>query len=129
MPSIAQITGKLADNATTVAFTPTSAANGDSTEAAWTSLTQGTSLANRPVFTHRAQWNGPKTARRHTIKLVVPDADPVTGAVLSRQIFDLTITIPSTTTDIKTKDAQAIFRSLIGQTLLIDSLTQGYAAT
>lgn len=122
------ITAKLADGTTTATFSPMSAAAGDKTEAVWHASGLAQSLAARPVLTHSVQWNGPRTARRHHIKMVNPVAGP-DGVVTDRAIFDLTCTVPSALTDSKVADSFALFTSSLTAPVIKTSVVEGFAAS
>lgn len=126
---MAQITAIIAKDRsdTSVTFSPMSAAAGDKTEAVWHAQSLGTGIASRPVLTHAAQWNGPKTARRHHIKMVVPRV--VADQVTDRAIFDLTVTLPANLPDTVAEDAYALFSSAISSALVKTSLKEGFAAS
>lgn len=126
---MAQISAIIAKdrNDVSVTFSPMSAAAGDKTEAVWHAQSLGTGIASRPVLTHAVQWNGPKTARRHHVKMVFPRV--VADQVTDRAIFDLTITSPASLPDTAVEDAYALFTSAISGVLVKTSVKEGFAAS
>lgn len=126
MAQIAAIIAKDRSDAS-VTFSPMSAAAGDKTEAVWHAQSLGTGIASRPVLTHAVQWNGPKTARRHHVKMVVPRV--VADQVTDRAILDLTVTLPTNLPDTAVEDAFALFASAISGSLIKTSIKEGFAAS
>lgn len=127
MPQMVAIAAALAD-ATPVELSPMSAAAGDKTEAVWHATGQAQSLAARPVLTHSVQWNGPRTARRHHIKMVAPVTNQE-GVVTDRAIFDLTCTVPAALTDATVDNSFALFTSALVAPVIKTSIKEGFAAS
>lgn len=130
MPSMANIAAKNAA-AATVTFTALVPASGDKASALWRPESLGASPSLRPKLEARAQSNGPKTARRVEIVLVVPyvQTDVASGlaSVAASIPFRVEATVPSVVPDSVVADAVAYFQSIIGSALMGDTFKSGFA--
>lgn len=132
MPNLADITVKKNDGTTDIVYTGVVPSAGDKSPAIWRSNSVGTAQAHKPELLVSGQFNGPRTARRLTIKYFYPSL--VTGSdgrtsVSDRAIADVTVTLPQGMADTDINEFGSQFVNLLASSLGRSMVKSGYAAT
>lgn len=129
MALMADVTVKKNDGTTDVVYTAIVASAGDSSEARWSSNTSSTIRANRDVIAMSSTFNGPRTARRVTVKGSYPIRVTVNGAetVEHNVPMNFTVTLPVALTDAQAAEAVSQFINFLDAPLISGSIASGYA--
>lgn len=113
-----------------VTFVALQGANGQA-PAIWRADSLGGSPNLRPRFEFLTRPSGGKDARKAQLHLYVPwtSTNTTTGitSVVAQVPFHVDITLPTAVPDSTMADAVAFFASLMGQTLVKNSVKGGYA--
>jgi hypothetical protein len=129
MPNMANIVAKNAADAD-VTFNAISPSAGDKVPAQWRAEALGPVPLSRPRFEFTTQYNGQRNVRRANIYLTVPyaveQADGTTK-VVANVPFRVEASLPMGIPDTLVADGAAYLSSLLGSTLIQDSLKSGYA--
>lgn len=137
MPSLADITVKMANGTTDIIYNGLAASAGDGVAAVWrqdTGQPAGLPIGLRPMFKVWTQFNGPKTARQVKHSFVYPYAvqDSTTTlysardkVVIDNGVWTVPQGIPSTVIN----EACAQYSNLMGSALVKSMAQTGYAAT
>lgn len=132
MPQMANITVKKNDGTTDVTFTAVVPSAGDKSPAIWRNNGVGNAPAHRPEYSMASSYNGPKTARKVSIKLMYPIT--ATGAdgkvnVVDRAWYMGELIVPQTMSDADINELVSQSANLGASTLVKDSLKAGYSPT
>lgn len=132
MPQLDDITIKKANGTTDIVYTGVVPSSGEKSPAVWRSLSVGTAQAHKPELLVSSQYNGPRTARRVSIRYAYPTL--VTGSdgrttVSDRALADVTVTLPQNMADIDIDEFANQFVNLLASNLGRAQIKSGYAAT
>lgn len=128
MPSMANIVVKKADGTTDITYTALTPSAGDRVAAQWRENTAAVA-GHRPVVSARAQYNGPRDARKEVITAKYPYVDPVSGLVTATIPMSWEGTVPLSVPDTAIAEAIHQFTNLLASTLMRDSMKSGYMPT
>lgn len=136
MPTMANVTIKMADNATNIVYDALAGSGGDGAPAVWrqdTGAPAGLPVGFRPKFQMGTMWNGPKTARQEKFYFSYPYAvqDSTTTLYSSKDkvVFDGILTVPQGIPATAISEAVAQVTNLLGATLIKAAANAGYAPT
>lgn len=130
MPALANITVKKADGTTDVIYTANQGASGDKVFARWTNSTVGTTPAERPQFTLKAESNGSGTARRLTASYKWPMVSTDAGGnkiVAGGFNGSATFLVPQNQEASVIAEQAAQFCNVLASTLVKASISEGFA--
>lgn len=132
MPQLADITIKKANGTTDIVYTGVVPSSGEKSPAVWRSLSVGTAQAHKPELLVSSQYNGPRTARRVSVRYTYPTL--VTGSdgrtsVSDRALADVTVTLPQSMADADIDEFANQFVNLLASSLGRAQIKSGYAAT
>lgn len=132
MPSMANITVKKNDGTTDATYTAVVPSAGDKSPAVWRNNGMGTAPAHRTEYSMVSSWNGPRTARKVTVKYMYPITAVGTDGktnVVDRAWRTEEYIIPQTMPDADINEFVSQSANLGVSTLVKDCLKSGYAAT
>lgn len=132
MPQMANITVKKNDGTTDIVWTQKVASAGEKSAAIWRSDTVAAAAANRPSMTAVSQPNGPRTARRVTVKISYPSL--VTGtdgkvSITDTAILSVEAVVPLGMADTDVNEWASQSANLIASALMKDTFKSGFAPT
>lgn len=134
MPTLANITVKLADNTTNLVLTAIQGAGSDGTPAVWRDETGTFTSEQRLTAQISTRWNDKRTARvsQCLVRMPILRATPVAN------VYDITgyaecrdgrFTIPQGMTTASQQNFAAIATNFMASQLIRDCISSGFAAT
>jgi hypothetical protein len=133
MPAMADLVVKKDDGVTNVTYVALNPSSGDSVPAFWRFEAMGTQADLRATMSLRAQWNGPRTARRveGTFQYPHVSTDTTTGltSVVSRVPISYSATVPANIPDTAVAEAVSQFANIMAATLIKACCKAGFAPT
>jgi hypothetical protein len=131
---MASITVKKKDGVTNIVYDAVTGSGGDSTAAVWrqdTGAVAGLPVGLRPVFTMQTRWNGPKTVRNITFKVVRPyavqDSTTTLYSAKDQAVFSGTFSIPQNLPSSEIGEAVYQAMNLMADLLVKQAAESGYA--
>lgn len=131
MPTMANITVKAANGTTDVVYSQINPSSGDKSAAFWRAEALGTAANLRPTLEAVSQWNGPRTARRLTMRYMWPyiftNASTFEKTVKARVPIEVSVTVPTEVVDTDLDEVVAQFSNLLSSALIRSCMKTGFA--
>jgi len=133
MAAMADISVKKADGTTSIIWSGISASGGDTAPAVWRSNTATGTTGQKPVFSVTSRNNGDKSVRRIDISASFPEVYTDTTSSLTKISSKCTMTasfaVPQSLSSTTMNEFAAQVANMVASTLVVGSISSGYAPT